>query len=100
MSSSEVLGNIRYIVVCLNRGNVAQAEALVTDVAAHLKGILVSGADPESFEMRRTQQTMFAIDEVRILLSQRDFDGAMDAARDAIKEWTHKPVSGQPTQLC
>lgn len=46
-----------------------------------------SGADPLSIDMRRTQQTMFAIDEVRMLLSQHDFEGAMAAARDAAKEW-------------
>ena len=42
--------------------------------------------------MQRAQQTMFAIDEVRMLLSQRDFEGATTAARDAAKEWRQKPT--------
>jgi hypothetical protein len=69
-----------------------QAEALVTDVAGYLQGVMRSGADPESLDMQRAQQTMFAIDEVRMLLAQGDFEGAATAARDAAKEWKQKPA--------
>jgi acyl-CoA reductase-like NAD-dependent aldehyde dehydrogenase len=48
--------------------------------------------DPQSFLMQRAQQTMFAIDEVRGLLSERDFNAAVDAARDAEKEWKQRPA--------
>jgi hypothetical protein len=52
---------------------------------------MLSGTDPEDLDMQRAQQTMFAIDEVRMLLAQRDFEGAATAARDAAKEWKQKP---------
>jgi hypothetical protein len=81
------MARIRDLVVHLHRGNAPQAESIVADVAGHLKEIILSGADPGNFEMKRAQQTMFAIDEVRMLLAQRDFDGAATAARDAAKEW-------------
>ena len=63
------------------------------DLAGRLNGIMLSGMDPQSFLMKRAQQTMFAIDEVRGLLSQRDFNAAVDAARDAEKEWKQRPAS-------
>ena len=44
-----------------------------------------------SLDMQRAQQTMFAVDEVRTLLSQEDYEGAATAARDAAKEWKQKP---------
>jgi hypothetical protein len=34
---------------------------------------------------------MFAIDEVRLLLAERDLNGALIAARDAGKEWNSGP---------
>jgi hypothetical protein len=91
LNSTEVLTSIRDLIVHLHRGNTTLAESIVSDVAAHLKGIMQSGADPGSSEMQRTQQTMFAIDEVRLLLAQRDSEGAMAAARDAAKEWRQAP---------
>ena len=91
--SSDVLASIRDLVVHLHRGNGTQAEAIVTDVAGYLNGVLLSGADPASSGMRQAQQTMFAIDEVSILLAQSDFDGAASAARDAATEWRQGPAS-------
>jgi hypothetical protein len=76
--------------VHLHRGNASRAESIVTDVAAHLKQVLLSGENPGTPDMQRAQQTMFAIDEVRTLLGQGDFEGAGAAARDAAKEWKHK----------
>jgi hypothetical protein len=91
LNSTEVLTSIRDLIVHLHRGNTTRAESIVSDVAAYLKVVMQSGADPGSTEMQRTQQTMFAIDEVRLLLAQQDCDGAMAAARDAAKEWRQAP---------
>ena len=85
--------SIRDLVVHLRRGNGTQAELLLSGVAAYLNEQMRSGADPGGPEMQRAQQTIFAIDEVRLLLGQRDFEGATAAARDAEKEWRYKPAS-------
>jgi hypothetical protein len=87
LNSSDVIPSIRDLIVHLHRGNGQQAELIVTDVAGYLKETIGSRADPGSLAMQRAQQTMFAIDEVGTLLSQRDFEGAAIAARDAAKEW-------------
>lgn len=91
MNDSDVNTNLRDLIVHLHRGNGPQADSIVEDVAGHLKSIMRSGADPADFGMQRAQQTMFAIDEVRILISQRDYNGAAVAARDAAKEWKQQP---------
>ena len=97
LKPSEVIATIRDLIVYLHRGNVTQAEPIVTNVAGYLNEILISGGDPETPEMQRAQQTMFAIDEVRTLLAQRDFDGAATAARDAANEWKHKAAQSAAT---
>jgi hypothetical protein len=93
LNSASVLASIRDLVVHLHRGNGPQAESLVAEVAAHLEGIMSSGQDPGSRDMQRAQQTMFAIDEARLLLAKRDFDGAATAARDAAREWRQQSAS-------
>jgi hypothetical protein len=93
INSSEMVTNIRDLIVHLHRGNGSKAESIVAEVADKLKDIISSGLDPQSFPMQRAQQTMFAIDEVRLLLAQRDFNAAGEAARDAGKEWNQKPKS-------
>jgi hypothetical protein len=90
--SSEIVPTLRDLVVALHRSNGPQAEALVTDIARYLKSMMLSGEDPATLDMQRAQQTMFAIDEVRMLLAQGDFEGATTAARDAGKEWRLKSV--------
>jgi hypothetical protein len=87
----DLTARIRDLIVYLHRGNEAPAEGIVHLVSEQLKGIMQSGMDPQSFPMQRAQQTMFAIDEVRMLLAQRDLNGALNAARDAGKEWSQKP---------
>ena len=87
MQPAEVTANIRELIVHLTRGNRSKAESLVDDLSVFLKGIVKSKADPESPEMRRAQQTFFAIDEARLMLAERDFSAAITAARDAVKEW-------------
>jgi hypothetical protein len=87
LNSADLTVNIRDLIIQLHRGNGTQAESLVTGVAGCLKEILLSGDDPGSVQMQRAQQTMFAIDEVRMLLANSDFEGAVAAARDAAKEW-------------
>jgi len=94
LNSSDVLAIIRDLIVHLHRSNGPQAETIVTDVAAYLKEVMRSEADPLSPDMQRAQQTMFAVDEVRTLLAQRDFGGASTAARDAAKEWKQLPQKG------
>lgn len=91
MTPSDVIASIRDLTVHLHRGNAPQAESIVTDVTEYLKEIILSPADPGSPEIQRAQQTMFAIEEVRMLMSQRDFEGAATAARDAAKEWRSQP---------
>jgi hypothetical protein len=92
LNPSEVIASLRDLIVHLHRGNVAQAESILTDVAAYLKQVMQSGADPGSLDMKRTQQTLFAIDEVRTLFTEGDFEGAAIAARDAAKEWRQMPA--------
>jgi hypothetical protein len=92
LNSSELIASLRDLIVHLHRGNAAQAESLLTDVAGYLKQVMQSGADPGSLDMKRTQQTQFAIDEVRTLLTEGDFEGAAAAARDAAKEWRQMPA--------
>ena len=87
MTSSDVFASIRDLIVHLHRGNAERAELIVNEVAGCLTEVLRAGPDPDSVDMQRAQQTMFAIDEVRMLLGQGDLEGAADAARDAAKEW-------------
>ena len=93
LNSSSLLASIRDLIVHLHRGNATQAESIVQDVAGYLRGEMKSGADPKSEGMQRTQQTMFAIDEVVLQLAQRDFAAAAASARDAAKEWRQQPAS-------
>ena len=90
ISTSDVIGSLRDLTVHLHRGNEAQAELIVTDVTGYLNQMLQSPDDPDGPETRRAQQTMFAIEEVRTLMSERDYEGAATAARDAAKEWRSK----------
>lgn len=91
LSSSEVLTSLRDLIVHLHRGNAGRAESIVTEVVDYLNGAMQSGADPAGVEMQRFQQTKFAIDEVRVLLSEGDFNAAGVSARDAAKEWRQLP---------
>jgi len=87
LTSPEVLASIRDLAVQLHRNNGTRAESIVAEVSAYLKSAIKSEADSQSPDLQRAQQTMFAIDEVRTLLAQQDFDAAAAAARDAAKEW-------------
>jgi hypothetical protein len=77
-------------VVHLHRSNGAKAESIVADVAGYLNQIILAGKDADEVEFNRAQQTMFAIEEVRVMLKQTDYEGAAAAARDATKEWRQK----------
>lgn len=85
LESAEVLPSIRDLIVQLHRSNGPEAENIATDVAAYLKQVIQSEGDP--LDLQRAQQTMFAVEEVRMLLAERDFGAASTAARDAAKEW-------------
>src|SRR5277367_2921296 len=91
MTAADVIGSIRDLTVHLHRGNAPQAESIVTDVVGYLNEIILSPAEPGNPDLQRAQQTMFAIEEVRMLMSQRDYEGAATAARDAAKEWRSQP---------
>jgi len=91
-SSSDVIGSLRDLTVHLHRGNEAQAASIVTDITRHLNQMLEAPDDPDGPETQRAQQTMFAIEEVRTLMSERDYEGAATAARDAAREWRAQPA--------
>ena len=59
---------------------------LAESVRSQLDMILGSDTASTSSE-HPVQQTRFAIDEVILLARQGDLEGALDAARDAAKEW-------------
>lgn len=87
MQQLEVTASIRELIVHLTRRNRSQAESIVDGLSLFLQGVLKSKDDPQSPQMRRAQQTLFAIDETRLTLSKQDFKAATAAACDAAKEW-------------
>ena len=87
---ANVAANLRDLTVHLHRGNAAAAKTIASQAAEQLKEILQAGDGPEAILAGRAQQTMFAIEEVRIMLSEDDVNGALAAARDAAKEWRVK----------
>jgi hypothetical protein len=87
---ANVAANLRDLTVHLHRGNTAEAKNIAALAAEQLQEIIKSGVEPEGILMGKAQQTMFAIEEVRIMLSQDDVNGALAAARDAAKEWRVK----------
>jgi hypothetical protein len=84
---ANVVANLRDLTVQLHRGNAAAAITLAAQAAEQLQEIILAGDEPGSFVIGRAQQTLFAIEEVRILLAEEDVNGALAAARDAAKEW-------------
>ena len=84
---ANVVANLRDLTVHLHRGNTTEATTIAAQAAEQLQEIILAGDEPGSFVIGRAQQTLFAIEEVRILLSQDDVNGALAAARDAAKEW-------------
>jgi hypothetical protein len=87
---ANVAANLRDLTVHLHRGNATEAKTIAARAAEQLQEIIQAGVEPEGILMERAQQTMFAIEEVRIMLSQDDVNGALAAARDAAKEWRVK----------
>ena len=85
--TSTLVANLRDLTVHLHRGNAAAAKTIAAEAAERLQEIIVSGDEPGSFLIGRAQQTLFAIEEVRIMLAEDDVNGALAAARDAAKEW-------------
>jgi hypothetical protein len=87
---ANVAANLRDLTVHLHRGNAAEAKSIASQAAELLQEIIQGGDAPEGILVGRAQQTMFAIEEVRVMLSQDDVNGALAAARDAAKEWRAK----------
>lgn len=84
---ANVVANLRDLTVHLHRGNAAAATTIAAQAAEQLQEIIQLGEEPGT---ARAQQTLFAIEEVRIMLAQDDVNGALAASRDATKEWRVK----------
>ena len=85
---ANVVANLRDLTVHLHRGNAAAAKTIAAEATERLQEIIQSGGEEPG--IGRAQQTLFAIEEVRIMLAQDDVNGALAAARDAAKEWRVK----------
>ena len=92
MNSSNLIAILRDLAVLLRRGNTEAAEPILQEVAGYLQALMLAGPNANDASFKRAEQTMFAIDEVRTFLSERDFAGAAAAARDAAKEWAAQPI--------
>ena len=90
MESSNLNTAMNDLVVNLHRNNHSKAEAILGDITGCLNDVLKSESDPTSLHV--TQQTLHAVDEVRIQMEERNFKGALEAARDAGKEWKRRPA--------
>ena len=85
-----VTENLRDLTVQLHRGNSVAAKTIAAQAAEQLQEIIQAGVETEAALAGKAQQTMFALEEVRIMLSEDDVNGALAAARDAAKEWRVK----------
>lgn len=85
--ASAIRANTRELIVQLSRSNADAAHTLARNVQSELNMILNSDLDAASTLRVQARQTMFAIEEVLVLVDQNDFRGAWEAARDAAKEW-------------
>ncbi|HLG96743.1 MAG TPA: hypothetical protein VKX49_10575 [Bryobacteraceae bacterium] len=82
-----IAADTRELIIQLSRGNADPAHALARRVQADLNVILSSDLDPASTVRQQARQTMFAIEDLLVLVDKSDFRGACEAARDAAKEW-------------
>ena len=92
---ANVAANLRDLTVHLHRNNAKESKSIAALAAEQLQEIIGSGDEPGSSIVVRAQQTLFAIEEVRIMLSQDDVNGALVAARDAAKEWRLSPAKAK-----
>ena len=86
-STATIAAHTRELIVQLSRGNADPADAMARRVQAELNMILSSDLDAASTLRLQARQTMFAIEEVLVLVDQSDLRGAWEAARDAAREW-------------
>ena len=86
---------VQELIVQLTRRNGKQSHLLATSIRSELARILKSQPDALPVTSHPAQQTLFAIDEVLLLVGQEDLRGALDAARDAAKEWRAVPRDNQ-----
>jgi hypothetical protein len=91
-NSLDMIEGLRDLTVHIHRGNATQAGSIVTDISKRLQGII---AGDDAVSKQRAQQTLFAIQEVGILLGENDLSGALSAARDASKEWRVRQSSSE-----
>ncbi len=85
MNSSSLNAKLRDLAVLLRRGNTPAADSIIQEVTGYLETLIQCSEMPAT---KRAQQTSFAMDEVRTLLSAGDLRGAAAAAVDAAREWT------------
>lgn len=88
VKSSNLVANLRELAVLLRRGNTEAAEPILEKVASFLQTVIAAGPGASDGDYKRAEQTMFAIDDLRAMLSEGDFTAAAAGAMDAAKEWT------------
>lgn len=88
MNSANLTAKIRDLAVLAHRGNVFRANPLMDEIAVCLRTLIQPDSGATDPEANCAQQALFALEEVRTLLSQSDFGAAASAARDAAREWT------------
>ena len=86
-STATIAAKTRELIVQLSRRNADPAHALARRLQADLNTILSSDLSAASTLGEQARQTLFAIEEVLILVDQSNLQGACVAARDAAKEW-------------
>jgi len=86
-NAATIAASTRELIIQLTRGNADPAQALARRVQAELNMILSSDLDAASPVRQQARQTMFAIEEVLVLVDRSDLRGASEAARDAAREW-------------
>ncbi len=85
--TTTIAANTRELIIQLSRRNSDPAHALARRVQDELNLILSSDLDAASTLSQQARQTMFAIEDVLVLVDRSDLRGAWEAARDAAKEW-------------
>ena len=87
--------DVQELIVQLARKNGKQALVLAESIRAELGEILKAQTDGLPVPSHPVRQTLFAIDEVLLMVEQEEWRGALDAARDAAKEWRAVPGDAQ-----
>lgn len=87
LNSSEIGNKLRDLAVYIRHRNQHQAGSILRDISEHLNDAVRSGPGADTGGGQRARETLLAIEEIRLLIEERDFDGATAAARHAGREW-------------